>query len=234
MEHSRIEIYSADAVAIQRSFINRVYGWMTAGLAITGLTALYVAGRWGAFAIQNRGLFYILLLAEVLLVVGLSSAIKSISPLAATCGFLVFAALNGVTLSWIFLAFSKDSITTTFLSTSLTFGAMGVYGWVTKRDLTSFGNLAFMLLIGLIISSLINLFWGNSTFDLIISAVGILVFVGLTAYDTQKIKALSLAIADGEVSDSDGKKLAIFGALELYLDFINLFLYLLRFLGNRK
>ena len=185
-------------------------------------------------AIQNRGLFYILLLAEVLLVVGLSSAIKSISPLAATCGFLVFAALNGVTLSWIFLAFSKDSITTTFLSTSLTFGAMGVYGWVTKRDLTSFGNLAFMLLIGLIISSLINLFWGNSTFDLIISAVGILVFVGLTAYDTQKIKALSLAIADGEVSDSDGKKLAIFGALELYLDFINLFLYLLRFLGNRK
>ena len=207
---------------------------MTAGLAITGFTALYVAGRWGAFAIQNRGLFYILLLAEVLLVVGLSSAIKSISPLAATCGFLVFAALNGVTLSWIFLAFSKDSITTTFLSTSLTFGAMGVYGWVTKRDLTSFGNLAFMLLIGLIISSLINLFWGNSTFDLIISAVGILVFVGLTAYDTQKIKALSLAIADGEVSDSDGKKLAIFGALELYLDFINLFLYLLRFLGNRK
>ena len=234
MDNSRTEVFQIDAATIQRSFINRVYGWMTAGLAITGVTAHYVSSRFGAFAFQNRGLFYILLLAEVLLVIGLSAAVKKISPALATFGFIVFAALNGVTLSWIFLAFSSDSITTTFLSTCLTFGAMGCYGWLTKRDLTSIGNLAFMLLIGLIISSLVNIFWGNSVFDLIISAVGIIVFVGLTAYDTQKIKNLSLAIADGEVSSGEGRKLAIFGALELYLDFVNLFLYLLRFLGNRK
>lgn len=234
MDNSRTGFYHFDAAAIQRSFINRVYGWMTAGLAITGVMAYYIAGRWGAFAFQNRGLFYILLLAEVLLVMGLSAAVRKISPMVATIGFIIFAALNGVTLSWIFLAFSSDSITTTFLSTSLTFGAMGLYGWITKRDLTSLGNLAFMFLIGLVISSLVNLFWNNSTFDLIISAVGILVFVGLTAYDTQKLKNLSLALANGEISEGEGKKLAIFGALELYLDFINLFLYLLRFLGNRK
>ena len=234
MELSQPRYQSADVTIIQRAFINRVFFWMTAGLAATGFTAWYVAGKYGAVILENRGVFYALLIAEVLLVVGLSAAIKVLDPAVATLGFVLFAVLNGVTLSWLFLAFSANSIAATFLTTSLTFGAMGLYGWLTKKDLTAAGSLAAMGLIGLIIASLVNIFWRNSTFDLIISAVGILIFVGLTAFDAQKIKRLSIAVADGEIKENEGRKLAIFGALELYLDFINLFLYLLRFLGNRK
>jgi len=225
---------SADSAAEQRAVINRVYGWMTAGLAITGVTAHLVSEKFGAAIFVNAPVFYGILIAEVLLVVALSGAINKITPAVATILFLFYAVLNGVSLSAIFLIYTNASITSTFLTTSLTFGVMGLYGWATKQDLTGVGNLCFMALFGLIIAGIVNIFWRNSTMELIISGIGVLVFVGLTAYDTQKIKQLSCAVADGTISRNDGRKLAIIGALELYLDFINLFLYMLRFLGKRK
>ena len=224
----------SDAVALQRGFINRVFGWMTGGLAITGAVACLVAVRFGNFVATNPKMFFVLLIAELLLVFSLSAAIRRISPTAALLGFVLFAALNGVTLSWIFMVYSLNSITATFLTTSLTFGVMGLYGWITNRDLTGIGSLAFMALWGLIIASLVNLFLRNQLFDMIVSMIGVLVFVGLTAYDTQKIKQLAFASGEGVFSEADGKKAAIIGALTLYLDFINLFLYMLRFFGNRK
>lgn len=225
---------AADVVQIQNSFVNRVFGWMTLGLAVTALVSYYLAANHSTFIFERQGLFLILMLAEIALVIGLSAAIRRISPFAAFCGFMLFAALNGVSLSWIFLVYTANSVASAFFSTSLTFGVMGLYGWVTKRDLTTLGNLCMMGLIGLIIASLINIFVGSSGFNLLISCFGVLLFVGLTAYDTQKIKRLSVAVSEGEISESDGKKLAVLGALELYLDFINLFLYMLRFFGDRK
>ncbi len=231
------EVFSAracDVLALQRAFINRVFLWMTTGLAITAFAAYFTAKNFYNYIVASPGIFWGLIIVEFLLVLGLTAAIRSISPAAALIGFIVFAALNGVSLSWIFLVYNLNSITATFLSTSLTFGIMGMYGWVTKRDLTAIGSLGTMLLLGLIISSVVNIFLRNSTFDLIISAVGVLVFVGLTAYDTQKIKQLAISVGQGGVSDADLRKMSIIGALTLYLDFINLFLYLLRFMGNRK
>ena len=234
MDVTRQNSLLSDAVAIQRSFINGVFFWMTAGLTVTGASAWYTAAKYGALVLGNSSVFYILLIAEVLLAMGLSAAIRVISPAVAVMGFILFAVLNGVMLSWLFLVYSTNSITTTFLSAGITFGVMGLYGWLTKRDLTSAGSLLVMGLSGLIIAGIVNLFWRNPMFDLISSAIGILIFVGLTAYDAQKIKNLSIAVAEGKIVQSEGRKLAIFGALELYLDFINLFLYLLRFSGNRK
>ena len=231
------ENFSASAsneLALQSAFINRVFLWMTAGLAITAFAAFFTAKNFSDYIAATPGIFWGLIVAEFLLVLGLTAAIRTISPAVAVIGFILFAALNGVTLSWIFLVYNLNSITATFLSTSLTFGIMGLYGWVTKRDLTAIGSLGTMFLLGLIISSVINIFLRNSTFDLIISAVGVLVFVGLTAYDTQKIKQLAISVGYGEVSEADSRKMSIIGALTLYLDFVNLFLYLLRFMGNRK
>lgn len=224
----------ADVLQLQSSFINRVFGWMTLGLGVTGFVSYYLAANHAAFIVEKQGWFLILMLAEIALVIGLTSAIKRISPTAAFLGFMAFAALNGVSLSWIFLVYTANSVASAFFSTSLTFGAMGLYGWVTKRDLTSLGNLCLMGLVGIIIASLINIFVGSSRLNLIISCIGVLLFVGLTAYDTQKIKRLSVAVSEGSVSEDDGRKLAVLGALELYLDFINLFLYMLRFFGDRK
>ena len=222
------------AVALQNSFINRVFGWMTAGLALTGLIAYYISANHADFIIRNAKLYIVLILLELAVVAGLSFAVNKINSFTALAGFLFFAALNGVTLSWIFLAYDTTSITKTFLATSGTFGAMGIYGSITKRDLTSIGSLCSMGLIGLIIASLLNMIWPNSKAGLVISCVGILIFVGLVAYDTQKIKQMALAAGEGEFEAETGKKMAIFGALTLYLDFVNLFLYILRLLGNRK
>ena len=219
---------------LQNAFVNRVFGWMTMGLAITGGISYYLGNYHGEFIVNNSGIFIFLLIIEFLLVLGLSAAISKISPMVAFLGFVLFAALNGVTLSSIFLVYTANSIASTFFTASLTFGAMGLYGWVTKRDLTSVGSLCFMFLIGIIIASLINIFVQSYMFNLIISGIGVLIFVGLTAYDTQKIKQLSIAISEGNISEIDGQKFAVLGALELYLDFINLFLYLLRFMGKRK
>ena len=225
------------ASEIQSSFINRVFGWMTAGLALTGVIAYYTAAYLASHldALRKFGkAIWIVMIVEIVLVIGLSSAVNRISAALATLGFLLYAALNGVTLSIIFLAYTNQSLAATFFVTSGTFGALGLYGWLTKRDLTTIGSLCFMGLFGLIIASLVNLFFHNDTASLVISWIGVLIFVGLTAYDTQKIKQLAIAVGDGETDEETGKKFAVVGALTLYLDFINLFLYLLRIFGRRR
>lgn len=226
--------YSPGAIALQNAFVNRVFGWMTAGLALTGFIAYYLSSNYPGLIIKYHGLYTLLALLEIVVVIGLSWAVDKISAFVALIGFLFFAALNGVTLSWIFFAYDASSIAKTFFATSATFGAMGLFGYITKKDLTGVGSLCFMGLIGLIIASLLNMIWPNSRAGLVISIVGVLIFVGLIAYDTQKIKQLALAVSEGEADEETGKKYAIFGALTLYLDFVNLFLYLLRLLGNRK
>ena len=219
----------------QSGFINRVFGWMTAGLALTGAVSYGIAhSSMSEFVLANQGTYLLLILLELGVVIGLSAAINRLSATVATLGFLLFAVLNGLTLSWIFLAYEPSSIYATFFVTSGTFGGVGLFGWLTKRDLSGIGGLCGMALWGLILATIVNIFWTNSTVSLFISYAGVAIFVGLTAWDIQKIKQLSFAVEDGDVDTELGKKLAIFGALELYLDFVNLFLYILRIFGNRR
>ncbi|MFC0184635.1 Bax inhibitor-1/YccA family protein [Pseudarcicella hirudinis] len=169
--------------------------------------------------------------AELGVVWWLTSRIQTMSATTATLWFFLYSVLNGATLSVIFFAFTAASISAVFFITAGTFMVMAAYGYYTEKDLTSWGNLLFMALIGLIISGIVNMFLKSDMFGMIISSIGVLVFVGLTAYDTQKIKEMH---AEGINGTEDGKKYAILGALRLYLDFINLFLYMLRLLGNRR
>jgi uncharacterized protein len=224
---------SADQVkAEQARFMVRVYGWMTAALVVTALASMYVASSQNLIEliILNRFAFYGLIIAEIGIVWYLSSRVQSMTANTATLWFFLYALLNGLTLAVIFLIYSTSSITSTFFITAGTFGIMSAYGYFTKSDLTSWGNLLFMALIGLIIAGVVNIFLRNDMFGMIISGVGVLIFVGLTAYDTQKIKEMN--IIGNEGTDEDRKE-AVMGALTLYLDFINLFLYLLRFMGKR-
>ena len=212
--------------------IKSVYTWMCGALAVTGLMAYYVSTN---FAIQqvifgNQFVFFGMIIAEIALVLGLSAAINKLSALTATIMFLVYSVLNGALLSTVFLVYEMGSIATVFFITAGTFGAMAVYGTVTKTDLTKVGNICFMALIGIIIASIVNIFLKNGMMDMIISIIGVLIFVGLTAYDSQKIKAM---LWNAEVNDTT-QKLAVLGALTLYLDFINLFLKLLALFGKRK
>ena len=214
------------------SFIARVYAWMFLGLLTTAVVAMTVAAT-PALAnaiIGNPILFFALLIAELAAVGVLAVLVRKMSPELATLVFIGYAALNGVTFSILFLTFTATSIATTFFVTAGTFGAMSVYGYVTQRDLTSLGNLLLMGLIGIIIASVVNIFLANSIIYWIVTFVGILIFVGLTAYDTQKIKNMNRVV---NVATGEGQKAAILGALALYLDFINLFLLLLRFTGQR-
>ena len=179
----------------------------------------------------NRAVFFGLIIGELVLVIALSAAIQRISAGVASAMFLLYAGINGLTISAIFLIYTGQSIASTFFVTAGTFGAMSLYGYYTKRDLTSIGNLCFMLLLGLILASVVNFFWANSTLYWIITYAGIGIFVGLTAYDTQRIKQIGMSIGeDGQLV----QKAAVLGALRLYLDFINLFLLLLRLLGLRR
>lgn len=223
----------AQAELGERTFITRVYGWMAAGLAITGVIAWVVAGDMDLVRaiVLNKFVFYGLLLGELAMVWVLSAAIQKMSVGIATSMFLVYAGMNGLTLSVIFLAYTMESIATTFFVTAGTFGAMCFYGMVTKRDLTSIGNLCFMALIGLILASVVNIFLNSSALYWVTTYAGILIFVGLTAYDAQKIKEMHAASVEGS---DEAKKGAITGALALYLDFINLFLLLLRLFGRRR
>ncbi|MFA6450712.1 MAG: Bax inhibitor-1/YccA family protein [bacterium] len=218
----------------QRAFINKVYGWMCAGLMITGLVSMYVvSSRQLIMAIAGNSLLFMgLIFAELGLVWGISGAINKMSASLATMLFVVYSALSGVTLSIIFLIYTKESIQLTFFISAGTFGVMAVYGSITKTDLTSVGNLCFMLLIGLIVASVVNIFLKSSMMYWMITYAGIFIFVGLTAYDAQKIKRMSL-VADQADAESFQKG-AILGALALYLDFINLFLMLLRLFGRRR
>lgn len=220
--------------AIQTTFINKVYAWMTLALSITGFVALRTIQSFDwIHYIQTNGMgtVMILFLVELGIVFFLSSRINKMSANMAIGLFLLYAALNGLTLSVILLAYTGASIASTFFITAGTFGAFSAYGYFTKKDLSGWGSFLLMALIGLIIASIVNLFLRSAGFYYIISYIGVLIFVGLTAYDTQKIKQMSLMVdADSEA----GKKGAILGALTLYLDFINMFIFLLRILGNRR
>lgn len=226
--------YTAEQTqVIQAVFMSKVYTWMSGGLAITGLIAMWVASTPELISaiIENRMVFFGLIIGEVLLVGYLISVIQKISAQTAGIIFTAYAALNGLTLSVVFLAYTSASIGTTFFVTAGTFGAMSIYGYYTKKDLTSWGNLLFMALIGLIIASVVNFFMQSEMMYWLITYAGVLIFVGLTAYDTQKIKRMSTA---NEIGSEAEAKSAIVGALMLYLDFINLFLMLMRILGDRK
>ena len=213
--------------------MRKVYVWMTMALVITGLTAYGVATSPGILQAiySNQILFWGLIIAEFALVIGVSAAINKLSLTTATMMFILYSVINGALMSYIFLAYTASSIATVFFITAGTFAAMAVIGYTTKTDLTSLGKILMMALIGLIIATLVNLFIKSSGFTLILSYAGVLIFVGLTAYDSQKIKQMLLQAPDaGEAA----QKLALLGALSLYLDFINLFLYLLRIFGKRE
>jgi len=217
----------------ERSFLSQVYLWMAMGLALTGFVAGWMAMNPSvvvAFA-RNMGLFIVLALVQLGIVFWLSSQILRLSVMTATIGFSIYATLNGILFSTIFLAYTAASIASTFFVSAGMFGAVSVYGFATKRDLTSVGSIAFMGLIGIIIASLVNVFFRNPMLDSIISYVGIVIFIGLTAYDTQKLKSIH---HQGFASSDVLAKVALLGALTLYLDFINLFLLLLRVMGRRR
>lgn len=218
---------------IQAAFMSKVYTWMSGGLAITGLIAMWVASTPALIqAITgNTFLFFGLIIGEIFLVGYLVSVIKKISAQTAGIIFTAYAALNGLTLAVVFLIYTEQSIASTFFVTAGTFAIMSFYGYYTKKDLTSWGSLLFMALIGIIIASVVNFFMQSEMMYWLITYAGVFIFVGLTAYDTQKIKRMSTAT---EVGSEDESKNAIVGALMLYLDFINLFLLLLRILGDRK
>ena len=229
-ELSRTIVDDSYTVLVRQS-VTRAFVWMTLGLAITGLTALFVADSNLIEVIFSSGSFWMLVIAELAVVWFLSSRIMKLSMPVATVAFAVYSLLNGVTLSPIFLVYTGESITSTFFITAATFGTMAVFGYTTKRDLSSWGSYLMMALIGLIIASVVNIFLGSSLLMWAISYLGVLLFVGLTAYDTQQLKAMIAAsIGDEEQT----KKVALLGALNLYLDFINLFIYLLRILGKRR
>ena len=216
-------------------FIRSVYNWMAIGLGLTGFVAYYVAHTPSLVQVifQNQILFFGLIIAELALVFVISARINKMQAATATALFVVYSALNGLTLSFIFLLYTASSITSTFFICAGTFVACSVYGWTTKRDLTSFGGFLMMGLIGIIIATLVNMFIRSSAMSMIISYIGVIVFVGLTAYDTQHLKSMSLTQPDG-LEAGVIRKGAIMGALKLYLDFINLFLMLLRIFGDRR
>ena len=211
--------------------MRKVYVKMFLGLLVTALTSYIVLTNQTILMtlLQSRALLIGLCVGELALVFALSMAINKLNPVVATIMFYAYAVLNGVTLTPIFLVYTMSSIALTFFVTAGVFLAMSIYGYTTKSDLTKFGTYMVMALIGLIVCSIINIFWANSVMDWIISFAGVAIFVGLTAWDTQKIKQMAQ-----ETDEANAGKLATIGALSLYLDFINLFLYLLRFLGNRN
>ena len=221
------------AIARQNTFIARVYGWMTLGLIITTLAAFYTLTQEGLLnaILTNPILLIGLLIGEVALVVVISAGISRLSPAVASALFMFYAALNGVTLSFVLLIYTESSVAVTFGVTAATFGAMSLYGYVTKRDLTSLGNLLIMALLGFLLASVVNIFFASPVIYWVTTFAGILIFVGLIAYDTQKIKLMSAAAVEGTDASKNG---AILGALRLYLDFVNLFLLLLRLFGRRR
>jgi len=223
-------------------FLAKVFNWMAIGLGLTGVIAFLTINSQTAmqmlFTVQDgyakpNMLLYGLLIAELGMVFYLSARIQKISAQAATGIFLGYSALNGVTLSTILLYYTASSVTATFFVTAGMFGAMAVYGFVTKKDLSSWGSFLFMGLIGIIIASVVNMFLGSSMMSWVISGIGVIIFTGLTAYDVQQITRMGeQGIMNG--GESAVRKGAIMGALKLYLDFINLFLMLLRFMGDRR
>ncbi len=223
----------AEVAAAFPALMRKVYLWMTMAMVITGLTAYLVATNINiiSFIYSNQAVMWGLIIAELAIVIGVTAAINKLSLPVATLLFVLYSVINGALLSSIFLIYTMSSIATVFFITAATFGAMSLFGYFTKQDLTSWGKILMMALIGLIIATVVNLFVKSSGLEMIVSYVGVLIFVGLTAYDTQKIKQMCLQAPDAGESM---QKLALLGALSLYLDFINLFIYLLRIFGRRE
>ncbi|MBQ8711472.1 MAG: Bax inhibitor-1/YccA family protein [Prevotella sp.] len=213
--------------------MRKVYVWMSLALVITGFTAYYVASSETLLTalVTKQILFWGLAIGELALVIGLTAAINKLSLTTATLMFVLYSVLNGATMSFIFLAYTSSSITNVFFITAGTFAAMALFGYFTKTDLTSMGKILVMALIGIIIASVVNIFTKSTGLAMILNYLGVLVFVGLTAYDSQKIKQMLMQAPDAGES---AQKVALLGALSLYLDFINLFLYLLRIFGSRR
>lgn len=220
------------AEANQR-FMVKVYGWMFFALAVTGFISLFIVHFEPLmnFFVTHTGVFIFLLIAEVILVGVLSARVQKMSLFACTLIFLIYSILNGITLAPLFLVYTASSIASTFFIVSGTFAAMSLYGYVTKQDLTKWGNILIMALIGLIVATLVNLFIHSSWIYWITTYAGVFIFVGLIAYDTQKLKEMSAVTLE---NTEEGSKMTIMGALTLYLDFINLFIYLLRIFGKRN
>ena len=233
---SKVTTHQQEGFKVKNSttiYMTRVYNWMALALFITGLMAYYAATseQIRSLIFSSKFVFYGLIIGELLLVVYLSRSIQKISQSTAIFMFLLYAVLNGLTMSVIFMMYTTASIASTFYITAGTFGVMSLYGYYTKNDLTKLGNLAMMGLIGIIIASVVNIFFQNDMMGWIITYLGVAIFVGLTAYDTQKLKEIGAkGFRDGESME----KIAIMGALTLYLDFINLFLLLLRIFGDRR
>lgn len=226
---AREQVLVHGASDVERRFMAAVYRWMTLGLATTALVAYAVASSESALRLVagSRLVFFGLLIAELALVVWISAAVSRLSAAAAGGLFLLYSALNGATLSLVLLAYTQASVATAFVTAGAAFGVMSVYGTVTRRDLTSWGSFLFMGLVGVVIASLVNLFVHSSLVSWVVSWMGVIVFTGLAAYDTQKLRALARAGATAAA-------LPVHGALSLYLDFVNLFLSLLRLLGGRR
>ena len=213
--------------------MRKVYIWMSLALVITGFAAYLVATSPALVSVifSNSLVFWGLIIGELALVLGLSAAINRLSLTTATLMFVLYSVINGITLSSIFLVYTASSIVSVFFITAGTFAAMALFGYFTKTDLSSIGRILFMALIGLIIATIVNIFVKSSGLGLILNYVGVLIFVGLTAWDTQKIKQMLATATDtGETA----QKVALMGALSLYLDFNNLFLYLLRIFGSSR
>jgi FtsH-binding integral membrane protein len=224
---------SAGAVSAERvtAFLRKVYGWMCVGLGVTAAVALGVAGS--PTLVQaifgNKILFFGLMLAELGLVFYLSARVDKLAANTAAGLFLLYSALNGATLAFIFLAYTGTSIATTFVVTAGMFGALALYGTATKRSLAGVGQFVFMGLIGVVIASVVGMFWKSEALQFVISIVGVIVFTGLTAWDAQRLKVMAVTVPEERYGSY-----SVVGALALYLDFINLFLFLLRFLGGRR
>jgi uncharacterized protein len=221
------------AIADERvaSFLRSVYAWMFVGLLVTAGVAVFIASQEQIVRaiVATRFLFLVLVLGQLGLVYWISARVATLRPSTAATLFLVYAATNGITFSVILLAFTGASIASAFLTTAGMFGALALYGTLTKRSLLGLGQFAFMGLVGIVIASLVGLFWQNDTLQFMISACGVIVFTGLTAYDAQKLKGMALAVEGPQTGSY-----AISGALSLYLDFVNLFLMILRLFGDRR
>ena len=221
-----------EELAAQRTFMARVYGWMTIGLLATALVALAIdALKLQEQLFRSQGTFIILLIVQFGIAMGMGFMINKIPAAVAAGMFILYSVITGVVFSILFLLYTNASIAGTFFITAGMFGAMSVIGYTTKKDLTSMGSYLFMALIGLILASVVNMFMHSSGLYWLLTFGGVVIFTGLTAYDTQKIKQ---SYANGTYGSAAFEKTAVYGAFSLYLDFINLFLYMLRLLGNRK
>ncbi|MCC6220903.1 MAG: Bax inhibitor-1/YccA family protein [Deltaproteobacteria bacterium] len=234
MKDFQVTMRPAYAVSdAQSALVRSVFGWMTAGLFLSGIVAMYVLNTPAVTQsiLGKPGLFLILAFAEVGLVVWLSARVMKMSAVKATSVFLIYSALNGVTLAPLAFIYTRESLASTFMITSAVFGSMAVFGYVTRRDLSSLGSFLYMGLWGIIIASLVNMFLQSTAVGFVMSVAGVIVFTGLTAWDVNKIKNMSTYVEEGT---DDFRRYAILGALSLYLDFINLFIMLLRFFGSHR